>query len=250
MAANFFKQAIGGKVLLNIQANSLESAKAAAELLGPAVIVGVMAKDFPVIEEGVAYIQRLHGEGVQVSAGLGDGSAEEWERALKLALAAKPLHLNQVFPAAALSQYVLRLQGAPTIVNAMVRPTGTPGMVHIGTGPLSQASPDAVVSVDSALSMMQEMGIESVKFFPIQGTGRLDEVRAVAKAVAGSGMMLEPTGGITPDNAAELVRACLEEGVTKLMPHLYGSLKNASTNDLDLEKLKLAAQQIRAVCGA
>lgn len=235
----WFRQvAIGRKVILNVQTRSVQSSVAAKELLGSAVMVGVMAKDYPRHEDGVAYIRALHEAGIQVSAGLGDGNSDQWEHALNLALATTPAHLNQIFPAAALSHYALSTKNATTLVNAMIRPTGQPGVVNLGTGPLSQSNNQALVPVDAAVSMLKEMGIRSLKFFPIDGIARLDEVRVVAKAVAAANMMLEPTGGITPDNVGEIVRVCLEEDVSYIMPHLYGSLKDPMSGDLDLKKLK------------
>jgi 2-dehydro-3-deoxy-phosphogluconate aldolase len=245
---NLFDFGIGSKVLLNIQADRLDSSLAAKELMGASVLVGVMARDYPRLEDGAAYIEQLHNHGVLVSAGLGDGSADQWHNALQLALRTKPAHLNQIFPAAALSAYALRAQGIGTIVNAMIRPTGTPGRVVIGTGPLSQAA-EAVVSAEAAMAMMKEMGVESVKFYPIEGTKRLEELRAVARAAAAKGMMLEPTGGITPDNVAEIVSVCLEAGVKHVMPHLYGSLKNPETKELDLGKLEMAYHRVRQLFG-
>lgn len=242
-----FQHGLGGKVLLNIQTRSLRTSKEAAELLGSAVFVGVTAKDYPNLEEGIAYIQQLHQHGVQVSAGLGDGSADQWERTLDLALNTNPAHLNQIFPAAGLSQYMLKGKGFNTLVNGMVGPTGKLGEVILGTGPLSRDQAGSSVSIGAALALMKEVGVQSVKFFPIEGTKRLDEVRAVARAVAEAGMIMEPTGGITPDNAAEIVKLCLNEGVEYLMPHIYGSLKDPSTNDLDLNLLIQAKQNIEAV---
>jgi 2-dehydro-3-deoxy-phosphogluconate aldolase len=242
-----FQHGLGGKVLLNIQTNSLQSSKEATELLGNAVLVGVTAKAYPNLEEGIAYIRELQQNGVLVSAGLGDGSAEQWERALELALNTNPVHLNQIFPAAGLSQYILKEKGFDTLVNGMIRPTGEPGQVVLGTGPLSQDKAGSMVSIGVALALMKEVGIQSVKFFPLEGTKRLDEVRAVARAVAEAGMMMEPTGGITPDNAAEIVHLCLNQGVEYLMPHIYGSLKDSGTGDLDLNLLNQTYQNIEAV---
>lgn len=245
----FEQSAIAGKVMLNIQTRSVVASKAATALLGPAVLVGVMAKDYPEAGTGEAYVRELHEAGVQVSAGLGDGSAAQWERALALAVATRPAHLNQIFPAAALSRQALRQSGADTFVNAMVTPSGRPGWVTLGTGPLSQAAAPAVVPVEAALAMMRETGIRSVKFFPIEGTKRLDELQAVAQAAAAADMMVEPTGGITPDNVADIVRVCLEAGVRRIMPHLYGSLKDPATGDLDIGRLERAYAAIAALLG-
>lgn len=242
-----FEGAIGGKVLLNIQAKSVESAVQATELFGNAVLAGVMAKDFPHLNEGVSYIHELHRRGVQVSAGLGDGSADQWNRALAMALQTNPVHLNQIFPAAALSQFYLHEKGMQTVVNGLVSPTGKPGWVNVGTGPMSLQTAEASVPVESAVAMLKEMGVHSIKLFPVEGTKRMEEIRAAAKAVAQAGMVLEPTGGLSPENVADVVGLCLNEGVPFIMPHLYGSLKNKDNGDFEIEKLKQAHKNVRAL---
>lgn len=242
---NWSEAAIQGVVLLNIQAKSANTAAEAAKRFGRSVLVGVMAKDFANPEEGAAYIQKLHELGVQVSAGLGDGSAEQWENALSLALRTKPAHLNQIFPAAALSHYALRAVGAATMVNGMVRPSGRPGFVEIGTGPLSRTE-STVLPAEAALALLMETGVRSVKFYPIEGDRRLDELAALAGAAAKLDMAVEPTGGITPENVGRIVKVCLEAGVRRIMPHLYGSLKEPQTGDLDVGKLERAHENVLA----
>lgn len=226
--------------LINVQASTVQTAVAAAERYGDRVLIGVVARDFADPADGAAHIQALQERGVRVSAGLGDGAAEQWERALQMSVRARPSHLNQVFPAAALSQRELRLAGASTVVNALVRPTGTPGIVNVATGPVSQRAAAGNLPIGTALDMLAEVGIESVKLFPIEGAARLDELRVVAAAVAERGMALEPTGGITPQNLPEVLAACREAGVTRLMPHLYGSVKDPATRDLSLDRLAAA----------
>lgn len=222
--------------MINVQASTVDTAVAATERYGNRVVIGVVAKDFATPDEGAAHIQALQDKGVTVSAGLGDGAADQWRRALDMALIARPSHLNQVFPAAGLSQYAL---GESTVVNALVRPTGTPGIVAVATGPLSgRQSGD--LPVDAALDMLVEVGVRSVKFFPMQGASRLDELAAVARAAAKRDMMVEPTGGITPENLADVMAVCTDAGATSVMPHLYGSVKDPETGDLSLSRLDSA----------
>lgn len=227
-------------LLINVQASTVDAAAAAARRYGDDVVVGVVARDFAEPAEGAAHIRRLQAQGVRVSAGLGDGAADQWERALQLAILTQPCHLNQVFPAAGLSQRVLADAGAPTLVNALVRPGGAPGVVSVNTGPRSQRAPDGRLPVGAALDMLAEVGVRSVKLFPVNGDTRLDEVRAVAAAAAERDLALEPTGGITPDNLAAVLDACLDAGVTRLMPHLYGSVKDPATGDLSPDRLAAA----------
>ena len=56
----------------------------------------------------------------------------------------------------------------------------------------------------AALEMLTEVGVNCVKFYPLNG--RLDELTAVAGAAAERDMIVEPTGGITPDNLDETRR--------------------------------------------
>lgn len=242
---NLFREGISGHILFNVKAKTVETAVKAAERFSQSLLVGVMAKDFPLLDDAVSYSLDLQRQGVQLSVGLGDGSADQWERALTLAIKTKAAHLNQIFPASALSQYTLKEKGLNTLVNGLVRPTGKPGLVSINTGPLSERMENANVPVVTAVNMLKEMGVSSVKFFPIEGDRRLEEVRQVARAVAKEGLIMEPTGGITPDNVGDIVRACLDEGVRYVMPHLYGSLNDPTTQDLDLRKLERAYENVQ-----
>jgi 2-dehydro-3-deoxy-phosphogluconate aldolase len=233
-------------LLINVQAATVEVAAAATARYGQRVVVGVVARDFADPAAAAAHIRALHRRGVRVSAGLGDGAAQEWERALDAALLTHPYHLNQVFPAAALSQRALREAGAATIVNALVRPSGTPGEVVVATGPRSERT-GGRLPVEAALDMLVEVGVRSVKLFPIGGATRLPELRAVAEAAAERDMAVEPTGGITPENLADVLATCLDAGVTRLMPHLYGSLRDPATGDLSLARLGSAMSAAMSV---
>lgn len=232
----------GHRFLLNVEAVTEERARAAAEMAGARVLVAVVTKRFDAVQDAVEHADRLQSKGVRVSAGLGDGAADQWERALRLALHSKPSHLNQVFPAAALSQRILQQAGAATVVNALVRPSGIPGLVQVGTGPDSQAHGSSALPVSVALDMLAEVGVRSVKFFPMGGAARLAELTALARAAAERAMMVEPTGGISVAEVADIVHACRSEGVPLVMPHLYGSLKDPATNDLDLGRLRAAIE--------
>lgn len=244
---SFFKDGIGNKVMINIQCGRAEEAVKATEEFGGCILVGVTAKDFPVLADGVALINEMHKNGVKVSAGLGDGSASQWSRSLELAAQTNCVHLNQVFPAAALSQYYLDSLGKSTITNALIKPTGQPGHVCVSTGPESERLADAVIPADTAGAMLSEMGVKSLKFYPISGTDRLDEVREVARVAGRFGLIMEPTGSITPENVAVIVKTCLDAGAEFVMPHLYGSLKNKETGLLDMTKLRTAYENIQSI---
>lgn len=238
-----FERSIDGKVILNIQCMCLDECLEAKKQFGDIFLTGITAKAFSDIEDGIDCIRRLQNAGIRVSAGLGDGEAFQWERALNLALMTDCEHLNQVFPAAALSQRLIREKENRTIVNALIRPTGRVGYVSIGTGPLSEKE-ESIVPIRAAAAMLKETHVSSLKFFPIKGTAHLAELETVAKAAAEFDMMIEPTGGITPDNVEAVVRTCMEAGAVHIMPHLYASLKDES-GMLELYKMERAVEAIR-----
>lgn len=224
---------------LNLQTSDVSVASVLSKRFAGRIVVGVPARDFPRLQDGIALIEALHHNGVLVSAGLGDGAATEWSRALDLGLATRPFHLNQVFPAAALSQRVLGDAGALTVVNALVTPVSRPGFVAIGTGPRSSGQPGGEVPTDVALDMLVEVGVTSVKLFPLGGVRHLGSLADVAAAAAARDMMVEPTGGLTVHNLPAVLQTCVRAGAPRVMPHLYSSLKS-STGALDLDLVDAA----------
>lgn len=222
-------------VLLNIQTNDLDTAAELSRAYPSRVVIGVTAKDFPRLDEGIALVNAMQRQGVRVSVGLGDGAADQWHRALDLARATRPFHLNQVFPAAGLSQRSLTDAGAATLVNGLVRPGDAVGTVCVGTGPASGRHAGETVSADLAADLLLEVGVTSVKLFPLQGLRKLEHLRAVAVVAAERGMTIEPTGGLTPENLGPVLDVCLDAGARSVMPHLYSSLKVPQTGDLDRE---------------
>lgn len=242
-----FSGGIGKRVLMNIQCDSVATCERIMDIYGVCFLTGVTAKSFTDLKDGIHLIETMKEKNIPVSAGLGDGSADQWERALQMALATDPEHLNQVFPTAALAQKVLADAGCRTIVNGLIHPTGVPGKVIISTGPLSEGRAKAVADGETAAAMLFEAGVKSIKFFPVEGERHLEEIRALARAAAKYDMIMEPTGGITPENVGKIVGSCLEAGVSYVMPHLYGSLKEKATGTLDMEKFKKAYDAIRSV---
>lgn len=239
-----FDNGIHNRALINIQCDSIEQCLEVKERYGDSFITGITASSFTEIEDGVALINKMHENKIKVSVGLGNGSAAQWSRALELAKSTNPVHLNQVYPASALSVGILQQLGYSTLVNALIKPTGRLGYVNIATGPVSERQEEAVIPIDTLAAILSEVGVKSVKFFPIDGMNRLDELNEVAIAVAKYDMIMEPTGGITPENVGMIVKTCVEAGVRYVMPHLYSSLKDTSTGRLDMEKIDMAYQEI------
>lgn len=220
------------QVIFNVLAKDLENAEELVEIAGDRVLVGVMVKNFPTEEAAVAQIKQLKDNGVLVSVGLGAGDPKMWKKVANVAVLTAPHHINQVFPAAG---YTLgRMEQSADVVpvvNALIEPTGTPGQVYISTGPASSAYREPV-SCALAATMMVELGVSSLKFYPIEGIKRLDEVAEMTKAAVQAGIkMIEPTGGITLDNVHEIVQTCLDNGAETVIPHLYTSLIDKETGE-------------------
>ena len=86
--------------------------------------------------------------------------------------------------------------------------------------------------------MLKDMGCSSVKFFPMGGLRTQDEYREVCKACAELDFIMEPTGGIDLSNFEEIVKIALEEGVKKVVPHVYTSIVDKETGDTKVEDIK------------
>lgn len=134
----------------------------------------------------------------------------------------QPQHVNQVFTGVATSRALLGQ--SETVVNGLVSPTGTPGLVKISTGPLSSKAADGIVPVETAIALLKDMGGSSIKYFPMGGLKCRDEFNAVAEACARHDFWLEPTGGIDLENYAEILQIALDAGVSKIIPHIYSSI--------------------------
>jgi 2-dehydro-3-deoxy-phosphogluconate aldolase len=226
-------------IRLNVLAKNVENAKEIVEATEGRALIGVMVKGFATTEEAVERVLTYQEAGVPVSVGLGAGDPAQWQKVVEVALRTKPVHVNQVFPAAAYTLGALKTIGSShTVVNALITPAGTPGQVIISTGPRSAVYQEAV-SADVAAAMLAEMGIPSVKFFPIQGTERLDEVAAMVKAAVKHGIeTFEPTGGIGVSTIREVVEVCLENGAKEVIPHVYTSIVDPATGITRLEDIR------------
>lgn len=216
---------IRGRLAVNVLANGPENAAAVVRVAGPAVLVGVITKGLT-YEAAVEQVRGCHAADVPVSVGLGAGDPGMWRLAARVARDTKAAHVNQVFPTAVATAALL--EGSGTVVNALVSPSGTPGRVIISCGPLSSGAEPAVVSADTAAAMLAEAGIQSVKFFPLNGAW--EELAAMARAAARRGiLMFEPTGGLDGSNVAQAARICLDAGCQVVVPHVYSAVVDRET---------------------
>lgn len=219
MGINYYK----GRICLNVLAGSLENAKEIYAAAEKHVEVGVLSASYPDVPSAVKdmekYMDVLEGN---LSVGLGGGNPAQWKAVADIAKEIKANHFNQVFSAVGYTR--ANVGNEESHINALVSPTGTPGMVKISTGPLSKDAEPAIIPVASAIAMIKEMGGNSIKFFPMGGLGCREELAAVAKACAGHHFVLEPTGGIDMGNFREILEIALDAGVEKIIPHVYSSI--------------------------
>lgn len=230
------------KVLFNVLAKDLENAVDISRFAPDRTLVGVMVKNFATDDEAVARVEQYQQNGVIASVGLGAGDPAMWRRVADVAVRTCPFHINQVYPASGYTMGRLQqVHSGDFIVNSLLEPTGNPGMVHIGTGPVSRTEKD-LVTTELAAKMLADIGLPSVKFYPIGGLKRLDELKAMVRAAAEAGIeVFEPTGGIDMDNVHEIVQVCIDSGATTVIPHLYTSLVDKETGNTRPEYLEQLA---------
>ncbi|MDW2876436.1 MULTISPECIES: KDGP aldolase [Bacillaceae] len=231
------------KVIFNVLAKDVENAKEIVEEAGDRVLVGIMVKNFPTTEAAIEIVDLYKENHIPVSVGLGAGDPAMWKKVADVSAKTLPDHINQVFPAAG---YTLgrmeQLDASRTLVNALIEPSGTPGEVYISTGPNSSDFKEKI-SCEMAANMLAEIGVDSVKFYPINGDKRLDEVAAMVKAAVNAGIKIfEPTGGIEVENVHQIVQTCLDNGAETVIPHLYTSLVDKETSNTEIKKIQQLLQ--------
>jgi 2-dehydro-3-deoxy-phosphogluconate aldolase len=227
------------RVIFNVLAKDIENAKELYEVAKEQILVGLTVKDFPSEEAAIEAVSSFKTAGIPVSVGLGAGDATFWKNVVNVSTKTIPSHVNQVFPAAGYTLGAMQQLGAHhTIVNALIEPSGIVGEVYILTGPKSKQTKEKV-SCELAATMLAEIGIHSVKFYPIDGDNRLEEVAAMVRSAVSSGIkVFEPTGGIDLNNVRSIVQTCFDNGAELVIPHLYTSLIDKQTGKTEVEKVK------------
>ncbi|WP_262364676.1 KDGP aldolase [Aeromonas sobria] len=125
-----------------------------------------------------------------------------------------------------------------TLVNGLISPTSTPGMV---TRPLSTQQPDGIVPIDSAIAPLKDMGGSSVKLFPMGGLACRDEYQAMAEASARHGFWLDPT----LENLEEIVLIALGAGVQKVLPHVYSSIIDSESGQTRTDDVRTLLDMVK-----
>lgn len=101
------------------------------------------------------------------------------------------------------------------------------------------------VSCDLAAAMLAEIGVESVKFYPIEEKKRLDEMAEMVKAAVRHQIRIfEPTGGIDLDSLPDLVKVCAQHGAERIIPHIYTSIVDRETGRTRVEDVKALFQSV------
>ena len=241
MGINYYND----RVCLNVLGGSLENARDIYEAAEHHVEVGVLTADYPdvpsAVEDMKKYMDVLEGN---LSVGLGGGNPNQWRAVAEVAKEVKANHFNQAF--CAVSATRANVGNDECHINAMVGPSGIPGMVKVSTGPLSKdAKAPALVPADTLIMIVKEMGGNSLKFFPMGGLKVKDELQAVAEACARQDFILEPTGGIDLENFKEIMGIILGAGVQKVIPHVYSSIIDKATGQTRIDDVKTLLAMVK-----
>ncbi|MGU3415662.1 2-dehydro-3-deoxy-phosphogluconate aldolase [Enterobacteriaceae bacterium C34A] len=244
LSPNFYRD----RVCLNVLAGSKANASDVYEAAEGHVLVGVLSKNYPDVPSAVAdmreYAKLIDNA---LSVGLGAGDPNQSEMVSLISREVQPQHVNQVFTGVATSRALLGQK--ETVVNGLVSPTGTPGMVKISTGPLSSKEQDGIVPVDTAIALLKDMGCSSIKYFPMGGLKSRDEYQAVAEACARHDFWLEPTGGIDLENYSEILKIALDAGVKKVIPHIYSSIIDKESGNTRPEDVRTLLEMTKKLVG-
>ncbi|MBO1513952.1 2-dehydro-3-deoxy-phosphogluconate aldolase [Metabacillus bambusae] len=243
--SNMTKRFYKNRVALNVLANSVENAKGVYEAAEGFVLVGVLSKDYPTVEEAVAAMKD-YGKEIDeaVSIGLGAGDNRQAAVVAEIAKHYPGSHINQVFPAVGATR--ANLGKKDSWINSLVSPTGRVGYVNISTGPVSAAQDEhAIVPIKTAIALVRDMGGNALKYFPMNGLSSENEFRAVAQACGEAGFALEPTGGIDKENFETILRIALEANVPQVIPHVYSSIINKETGKTNVEDVRELLETIK-----
>lgn len=229
---------LNNKICLNVLTNSLENAKELYDATNGHILLGLLSKNYS--SNGEAIEDMLKYAAITdncISVGLGAGDPKQSTMVSEISRYIQPRHVNQVFTGVATTRALLGQD--ETVVNGLISPTGTAGMVKISTGPLSSTGADGIVPIDTAIMMLKDMGCSSVKFFPMKGLATRDEYIEVCKACARNDFMMEPTGGIDLDNFEEICQIAFDNGVKRIIPHVYTSIIDPQTKQTKVSDVKV-----------
>ena len=225
------------RICLNVLANSVENAKECYEAAEGHVVLGVLSKNYDSDAAAIEDMKKYQAATDNaLSVGLGAGDPNQSQMVSRISGVLQPQHVNQVFTGVGTSRALLGQD--ETIINGLVSPTGTVGMVNLATGPLSSQAPAGIVPIETAIALLKDMGGSSIKFFNMKGLAHIEEYKVVAEACAKHDFYLEPTGGIDLENFEEILQIAVDAGVKKIIPHVYSSIIDKATGDTKTEDVK------------
>ena len=154
------------QICLNVLANSLQNAKECYEAAEGHILLGVLSKNYPNDEAAIKEMKQYQeATNNALSIGLGAGDPNQSQMVTRLAKVLQPQHVNQVFTGVGATRAVLGQ--SETVVNGLVSPTGKEGYVNIATGPLSSQGTAGVVTIETAIRLLQDMGGTSIKYLSL-----------------------------------------------------------------------------------
>ena len=59
--------------------------------------------------------------------------------------------------------------------------------------------------------------------------------------------LMEPTGGLSPENVREVVKICLDAGCERVIPHVYTSIIHKDSGLTDPQLAKKCFDEIKAL---
>lgn len=161
LTPNFYRD----RVCLNVLAGSKDNAREIYDAAEGHVLVGVLSKNYPDVASAVAdmrdYAKLIDNA---LSVGLGAGDPNQSAMVSEISRQVQPQHVNQVFTGVATSRALLGQN--ETVVNGLVSPTGTPGMVKISTGPLSSGAADGIVPLENRHRAAERHGRQLHQILP------------------------------------------------------------------------------------
>lgn len=225
------------RICLNVLANSVENAKECYDACEGHVVLGVLSKNYDTDEAAIEDMKKYQeATNNALSVGLGAGDPNQSQMVSRISGVLQPQHVNQVFTGVGTSRALLGQD--ETVINGLVSPTGKVGYVNVATGPLSSQAPEGIITIETAIALLKDMGGSSIKYFPMKGLAHIEEYKAVAEACAKHDFYLEQTGGIDLENFEEILQIAVDAGVKKIIPHVYSSIIDKETGDTRPEDVK------------
>ena len=204
-------------VLFNFLAKDKENALDIIDAGNGYVVPGIVASDYEDIDKGVQKVQELKEVADVISIGLGGGGdPDQAEKVVEIASLSNPGHINQPFESAAHAKGFLEGKGVGQLVNALVKPSGDPKKVQLVSG--------VEIHTEIFLDIAKELGIESIKFMPLNGETHLKELVYLTKIAAQKGIRgVEPAGGIHSGNIKKIIESVQNIDIEFFMTNIFGS---------------------------